>query len=169
MTAPPAPGRSHPDRPRRDRAADERKLRRLSQLLDSQFRIPGTRVRFGVDALVGLVPGIGDTAGVVASSVVIAQAVGLGARGATLARMILNAVVDGVVGTVPVLGTVFDVLFKANNRNVALLERHVVDPDETTRASRRALVLTLVAVIVTVGLSVIAIVTLLVLFLQWLF
>lgn len=157
------------DRPEPDLTADERKLRRLSRLLDSQFRIPGTQIHFGVDALIGLVPGIGDTAGVVASSVVIAQAVGLGARGATLARMVLNAVLDGVVGTVPVLGTVFDVVFKANNRNVALLERHVADPGATTQASRRALLVTMVAVVATVAVSVIAILTLLVLVLRWLF
>ncbi len=168
MTARPETG-PVPDRPEHDRTADERKLRRLSRLLDSQFRIPGTQIRFGVDALVGLVPGVGDTAGVVASSVVIAQAVGLGARGATLVRMVLNAVLDGVVGTVPVLGTVFDVAYKANNRNVALLERHVADPGATTQASRRALLLTVLAVVATVAVSVIAIVTLLVLLLRWLF
>lgn len=126
---------------------DRRKVRRLSTLLDSQFRVPGTGIRFGVDAILGLIPGVGDAVGIVASGAVIVQAVDLGARGATLARMLLNAVLDGVFGTVPVVGTVFDVAYKANDRNVRLLERHVTDADATSRASKRALVLTAAAVV----------------------
>lgn len=147
---------------------DRRRLRRLSTLLDSQFRIPGTEIRFGLDPIIGLVPGLGDSAGIVASAVVIAQAVQLGARGATLARMILNVVLDGVVGTIPLVGTVFDVAYKANNRNLRLLERHVTDPGSTTEASRRALVLTAVAVSVVLLVAVALVAALIVALVGWL-
>ncbi|MDZ7674508.1 MAG: DUF4112 domain-containing protein [Acidimicrobiales bacterium] len=148
---------------------DRRRLRRLSTLLDSQFRIPGTQIRFGVDPIIGVIPGLGDSAGLVASGVVLAQAIQLGARGATLARMILNVVLDGVVGTVPLLGTVFDVVYKANNRNVALLERHVTDPAATASASGRALVLTAVVIIVILFVAVALVVAAIVALLSWLF
>lgn len=128
--------------------ATEASTRRLARLLDSQFGIPGTKLRFGVDAIVGLVPGVGDAAGLALSSYVILQAVGLGARGATIARMVANVALDAVFGTVPVLGTVFDLWFKANNRNVALLERHGIDPEGTAQWSRRSLRGTIVAVVV---------------------
>lgn len=152
-----------------ERERDERKLRRLGTLLDAQFRIPGTSVRFGVDAVVGLVPGIGDAAGLVASTAVIVQAVDLGARGFTLARMLTNAAVDGAVGTIPVLGTVFDVAFKANLRNVRLLERHVVDPEATSRASKRTLVAVAAAVVVVLFVVVAAVIAAVAALLTWLF
>lgn len=121
----------------------------LSEWLDSRFRIPGTNVRFGADALAGVVPGVGDTAGLVASAYVIARAVRLGARGWTLTRMVSLATVDAVFGLVPVLGTVFDVVFKANQRNVELLRRHVIDPGAATVSARRSVVAVAVAVSMT--------------------
>lgn len=148
---------------------DRRKLERLSTLLDSQFRIPGTGIRFGVDALIGIVPGIGDAAGLVAATGVIVQAADLGARGFTLARMVANAAVDGVVGSVPVLGTVFDVAFKANQRNVALLQRHVEDPESTARASKRTLVVATAAVITVLVVLVVAMLAAVAALLAWIF
>lgn len=134
-----------------------RRIARLSRLLDSQFRIPGTHVRFGVDAVLGLLPGVGDAAGMIASGAVLVQAIDLGARGATLARMVLNVALDAIVGTVPVLGTVFDVVFKANNRNVRLLERHVADPAATSQASKRALIVTVMATLAMLLVLVVAV------------
>lgn len=132
-----------------------RRIARLSRLLDSQFRVPGTRVRFGVDAILGVLPGVGDAAGLVASGAVLVQAIDLGARGATLARMVLNVALDAIVGSIPVVGTVFDVVYKANNRNVRLLERHVDDPASTSESSERVLIGTVIAtlalLIVVVG------------------
>jgi hypothetical protein len=122
--------------------------RRLARLLDSRFRIPGTRIRFGVVPVLGLIPGVGDAAGLALSSYVVLQAVGLGARGATVARMVANIAVDSVFGTIPILGTAFDVWFKANDRNVALLERHGIDPEGTAQWSRRSLRRTVVGVVV---------------------
>lgn len=129
-------------------------LARVADLLDSRFRIPGTRQTFGVDAILGLVPGVGDIAGLVASAAVVSRAVALGARGWTLVGMLLNITLDALVGSIPVAGTIFDVVYKANARNVRLLEHHVVDP-ETTRTSARQSVLRalLSVVVVTVVVS----------------
>lgn len=128
--------------------ATQEQTRRLARLLDSRFRIPGTNVRFGVDSVIGLVPGVGDAAGLALSSYVILQAIGLGARGATVARMVANVAVDAVFGSVPVLGSLFDLWFKANDRNVALLERHGLDPRGTAEWSSRSLRRTVVAAVV---------------------
>lgn len=127
--------------------ADEAQTERLARLLDSQFRVPGTRLRFGVDGVLGLLPGVGDAAGLALSTMVIVQAVRLGARGSTVARMVLNVALDTVVGAIPVLGSVFDFAFKANNRNVSLLQRHELDPVGTQAESRAAVRRTLVAVV----------------------
>ncbi len=128
--------------------ADEAQTERLARLLDSQFRVPGTRMRFGVDGVLGLLPGVGDAAGLALSSMVIVQAVRLGARGSTVVRMVLNVGLDTVVGAVPVLGSMFDFAFKANNRNIALLRRHELDPHATEAESRAAVRRTLIGVAV---------------------
>lgn len=128
--------------------AEHRQVQDLARLLDSQFRIPGTQRRFGIDGLLGLVPGIGDAAGLALSAGVIVKAIGLGARGATVGRMVGNVAIDAVFGSVPVLGWVFDFAFKANNRNVSLLQRHELDPEGTAAESKAAVRRTLVAVAV---------------------
>ncbi|MCO8127399.1 DUF4112 domain-containing protein [Acidimicrobiia bacterium EGI L10123] len=140
--------------------ADEAQTERLARLLDSQFRVPGTSLRFGVEPLLGLVPGLGDAAGLALSSAVIVQAVRLGARGATVARMVLNVAIDAVFGSIPLLGSVFDFAFKANNRNVALLQRHERDPAATSAESRRAVRRTLIGVAVGVVLTLVLVVAL---------
>lgn len=129
-------------------------VRRLARLLDSRFRIPGTQQTFGIDPILGLVPGVGDLAGLVAAALVVTRAVRLGARGWTLASMLLTMALDAIVGTVPVAGTVFDVVYKANHRNVALLERHVEDARATRAQARRTVLRSLSAVaLVTVGVA----------------
>lgn len=100
-----------------------RRLRRFARLLDSKFQIPGTRWRFGVDPLIGLVPGVGDAASAALSLWFIAEAGKLGAPSGTLLRMLLNVLVDTVAGSIPVVGDAFDASYKANLRNLALLER----------------------------------------------
>ncbi len=97
----------------------------LAGLLDSRWRIPGTSIRFGLDAVVGLVPVLGDAATGLVSVYILLRARELGAGRALLARMLGNVVLDTVVGSVPLLGSVFDVYFKANNRNIRLLRRHL--------------------------------------------
>lgn len=97
----------------------------LATLLDTAFLIPGTQVRFGLDALIGLIPGIGDAITTVLSLFIVREARALGAPPLLIARMVANVVLDGAVGVVPLVGDVFDVAFRANRRNMALLRAHL--------------------------------------------
>jgi hypothetical protein len=115
------------------------RLRTLSRLLDSAFLIPGTRYRFGLDAIVGLVPGIGDAIGAIFSIYIVFQAARLGVPKLTLARMIGNVGVDTIVGEIPLLGDLFDVAFKSNIKNLSLIEQHVHRPSAAKSQSRRVL------------------------------
>jgi len=99
-------------------------LRRWAVLLDSAFRVPGTRIRFGVDALIGLFPGIGDLAAPVYTAFIIATGFRMRVPPIVLGRMVLNALIDVLVGLVPLLGDLADVAWKANLRNMVLLERY---------------------------------------------
>lgn len=99
-------------------------LRRWAVLLDSAFRIPGTRFRFGLDAIIGLIPGIGDMTTPAFSALILVQAVRMRLPLVVQARMVLNAVLDMLLGLVPVVGDLADIGWKANLRNLALLERH---------------------------------------------
>ncbi|MGE3065216.1 MAG: DUF4112 domain-containing protein [Hyphomicrobiaceae bacterium] len=105
-------------------AALER-LDALARLMDSSFVLPGTGVRFGLDTVIGLFPVIGDLISQVISSYIIWEARRLGVSRWIVARMIGNSLIDTVVGMVPVAGDAFDVLFRANIKNVALLRRHL--------------------------------------------
>ena len=97
----------------------------LAGLLDSRWRIPGTPIRFGMDAVVGLIPVLGDAATGLISLYILLRARDLGVGKGVLARMVGNVVLDTAVGSIPLLGSVFDVYFKANNRNIRLLRRHL--------------------------------------------
>lgn len=99
-------------------------LSRLAHGLDSSIRLPGG-YRIGLDAIIGVVPFVGDAIGSLLSTYIVVQAARLGASTRTLARMMLNVAVEAVVGIVPAVGDVFDMAWKANNRNVALLEQHM--------------------------------------------
>ena len=116
-------------------------LRALTRLLDTAFTIPGTRFRFGLDALIGLVPGLGDAVSAVFSGYLVLQASRLGAPRSVVTRMIANVAVDTIVGWVPLLGDLFDVVWKSNVKNMALLEEHVRHPAAARAGSRRALIL----------------------------
>lgn len=106
--------------------ADERLrwVERIARLMDSQFRLPGTRFRFGLDPLLGLVPIVGDLSTTVVSIALLLTMLRHGASGAIVVRMALNILIDTVVGAIPILGNVFDFAYKSNERNVALLRRH---------------------------------------------
>ena len=95
----------------------------LSHILDDFLRIPGTNIRFGLDGIVGLIPGIGDILGAMASWIIILAAWLRGVPKVTLARMLANVAIETIIGTVPVLGDAFDIAWKANRRNFALLQR----------------------------------------------
>lgn len=107
---------------REDRLA---RIDALSRLLDTAFVIPGTNIRFGIDALIRLVPGIGDAAATAMSLYVVNEARALGAPRLLIARMLANVALDGLVGAIPILGDAFDVAFRANRRNMALLLDHL--------------------------------------------
>ena len=97
----------------------------LSRLLDTAFMIPGTNIRFGIDALIGLVPGIGDAITTIMALYIVSEARALGAPRLLIARMLANVALDGFVGAVPLVGDAFDVAFRANRRNMALLRGHL--------------------------------------------
>jgi hypothetical protein len=111
------------------------RLARLAWLLDSSIRIPGTKFTVGLDAVVGLFPFVGDLVGVLFSSYIVAEAARLGAPKSVLARMAVNVGVEGLIGLIPFAGDVFDAAFKANQRNVRLLNRWLDRPGKTARAS----------------------------------
>ena len=116
--------------------AVRRRLARLAWLLDNSIPLPGTPYRIGLDAIIGLVPGLGDVIGVLLSSYIVREAARLGAPPSVLTRMAFNVAVEGLVGLVPFLGDVFDAAWKANARNLALLDAHFRDPRRTKKSSR---------------------------------
>ena len=101
------------------------RLRRVAQLYDAGLRIPLTNIRIGLDPLIGLIPGLGDLIGAGVALWIVLEAADLGASGFVLLRMILNVAIDTIGGALPVAGDVFDALWKANIKNVQLLERHL--------------------------------------------
>jgi hypothetical protein len=111
--------------PPRSRAERMARLDALAMLLDTAFLIPGTNIRFGFDALIGLVPGIGDALTTIISLYIVREARALGAPRLLIARMLANVAIDGVVGAIPLLGDTFDVAWRANRRNVDLLQKHL--------------------------------------------
>ena len=101
------------------------RLERLARLLDTAIVVPGTNFRFGADAIIGLMPGIGDTITTALSAWIVYEAHKLGVPRRLLVRMIANVALDGVVGAVPLAGDLFDVMWRANQRNVRLLREHL--------------------------------------------
>ena len=130
------------------------RLQRLARLWDAAFRGPGG-IEVGLDPLVGLVPGVGDAIGALVSGYIVLEGARLGVPAATLLRMLANIGIDAVIGAVPVAGDLFDVAWKSNLRNVALIERHLADPHAARRASHAwlALVVTTLLLLVLGGLA----------------
>jgi len=126
--------------------------------LDAGIRVPGTNFRFGLDPIIGLIPGAGDAAGAVLAGWILVEAIRLGASRATVIRIAGNVALDAAIGAVPLLGDIFDFVWKANLRNVALLERHLAAPDRAERADRSFVLLVISGVLVMVlGLLVLGI------------
>ena len=135
-----------------------RRASALAALLDDAIRIPGTSIRFGLDPVIGLVPGLGDLLGGAASAYIILEAARAGASASILVRMAANVGIDTLIGALPVIGDLFDFAWKSNARNVRLLARHVDAPVETRRASTALLVAVLgTLALIAVGASVLAI------------
>lgn len=108
-----------------DEKAAIKRMRAVSTLLDDAIRVPGTDFRVGLDPIVGILPVAGDSVMSVISMYIVLEAANLGVPMPVVARMVVNIAVDAVGGSVPVLGTLFDAAWKANRRNVRLVEEHV--------------------------------------------
>jgi len=134
------------------------RARALTNLLDNAVRVPGTSMRFGLDPVLGLIPGLGDVAGAALSGYVVLLASQLGAPTTVIVRMLGNVVIDTVGGTLPLIGDLFDAGWKSNSRNLVLLERHLGKPESTKRASRAVVWLTVAALLLlAVGSVVVAV------------
>ncbi|MGB2079577.1 MAG: DUF4112 domain-containing protein [Vibrio sp.] len=96
----------------------------LADWLDSKFRIPGTNIRFGLDSLVGLIPFAGDSAMLVPQLLLIGKAYKLGVSKSVLSKMLMNVGLDWLVGSIPVIGDIYDVFFKSSRRNADLVKKH---------------------------------------------
>ena len=132
-------------------------LRKWATLLDAAFRVPGTTFRFGLDAIIGLIPGAGDIGTAFFSVMILLHAVRLKVPKVVIGRMLINSALDMLAGTVPLVGDLFDAGYKANLRNMGLLERHAQPGIAPSRSDRIAVGLALTA------LALIAIVPILVL------
>jgi hypothetical protein len=102
-------------------------IEKLAKLMDAQFKVPGTNIRFGLDSLIGLIPGVGDLSTFAVSGYMLWIMANNGASGFLLARMVLNILIDAIVGMVPLLGDIFDIAFKANIRNMKLMQQHYTE------------------------------------------
>jgi hypothetical protein len=133
------------------------RLNHLAWLLDNSIRLPGTDFRIGVDALLGLVPVVGDAAGVLLSGYIVFEAGRLGVPAGILLRMALNVAIEGVLGSVPFLGDVFDAAWKANQRNADLLNAWLDSPRKAAAATRVYLFLVMMMMVgLVLAVSVIA-------------
>jgi hypothetical protein len=122
-------------------------LRRITWWMDQGLRVPGTSIRFGLDPIIGLIPGLGDAAGALLGGAILLEAARSRVAHYTLLRMSGNIALDALIGAVPLLGDLFDFGWKANTRNLQLLERHLESPVEARGSDRRHVLL--VGVLIT--------------------
>jgi hypothetical protein len=125
-----------------------KRMRQLTKILDGAIAIPGTKQRFGLDPILGLIPGGGDTVSAALSGYIIIEAALMGLPREALMKMVMNLLIDTAVGTVPVLGDVFDVFSKANVRNMQIVESHVQLPQPSAKADRLFIGLLIVGLII---------------------
>jgi hypothetical protein len=118
-----------------DTAERIKRLRSLAWLMDNSIPLPGG-LRIGIDAIIGLVPGIGDAIGALISAYIVNEARDMGAPRSVLLRMMGNVMIETVIGAIPFAGDLFDAAFKANSRNLALLAQYQLDPARSRRGSR---------------------------------
>jgi hypothetical protein len=118
------------------KTATLKRLRQITRLLDNLITLPGTKVGIGLDPILGLIPIGGDFLGIMFSSYIILEAARLGVSRATLGRMVWNVIVDGLVGSIPILGDLFDVAWRANNYNLKLLEEYLKFPSQHKSADK---------------------------------
>lgn len=101
-----------------------RDIKRFTKVLDTQFKLPGTNFRFGLDPILGLVPGAGDVLSYVLSGGLVVAMARNGASGQVVTKMVINVVLDTIIGAIPLIGTLWDFTYKANSRNLRLLQEH---------------------------------------------
>ncbi len=127
-------------------------LRTLSRFLDDAIPVPGTNYRIGVEPIIGLVPGVGDFFGMTLSAYIILRAADLGVSKTTILRLIINLAIDAVIGSLPIVGDLFDIVWKANLRNIAIVEAEILKnaPLKSSKifVACSALALTLVLVLI---------------------
>jgi hypothetical protein len=123
-----------PPEEKQRRASLEPLFKWLALVMDEFLRVPGTRFRIGLDPLIGLVPGLGDTASALVSALALIQAARRGVPKILLARMSVNILVNEVVGIIPVLGDAFSFWFKSNARNYKLLQQHIDRPARSRKS-----------------------------------
>jgi hypothetical protein len=102
-------------------------IKSISYLLDEQFRFPGTKFRFGIDPIMGLIPGLGDISGFIISSGLLLGMARKGASNKLVVLMCLNILVDSTIGAIPIIGQIFDFFFKSNTRNLKLMREHYIE------------------------------------------
>lgn len=134
-------------------ARDVKRLRRLSWLLDNSIPLPGG-FRIGLDGVLGLIPGVGDALGASLSTYIVVQAARLGASPMQLLRMMMNVLLESLLGTIPILGDLFDFAWKSNQRNMKLLDVHLQNAPANGSAKRR---LTTASVVLLSGFVIILI------------
>ena len=133
------------------------RVRELARVLDTIFVIPGTRIRVGLDAVLGLIPGGGDVAGAALSSIIVLVAARNGVPQAVLWRMVGNVAIDTAIGTIPLFGDVFDVAWRANMKNAELLERFSMQPEKvTTRSRMLGALVVIVLLLAVIGIGTLA-------------
>ncbi|MFD2784366.1 DUF4112 domain-containing protein [Hymenobacter rubripertinctus] len=124
-------------------------VERISRLLDSQFRVPGTTWRFGLDPIMGLIPVVGGLPSLAISGMLILTMLRHGASGSLVVRMVVNVVLDTLIGAIPVIGNIFDFAYKANDRNVKLLRAHYAEGKH--QGSGKGLIAVLVLVLLALA------------------
>jgi hypothetical protein len=136
--------KTHPPASKSDTAALQR-IRMVGKLLEGIIAVPGTNKKIGLDPIIGLLTGGGDSVGFVMSAYILVESLRFKLPKETLLRMLTNVAIDAVVGAVPFLGDVFDFFWKSNSKNIRLLEAHLDHPKEQTAADKGFVVLVLVA------------------------
>jgi hypothetical protein len=127
--------------------ADIRRARALARVLDAAVGVPGTPLRIGLDAILGIIPGAGDMIGAGLAGYIVLTAARNGAPAPVIGRMLANVVLDTAIGSIPVLGDLFDVAYQSNMKNVELLERFSTQPDVVTAKSKRLGVIVVIAIV----------------------
>jgi hypothetical protein len=143
-----------PPEEKQKRSELEPLFRWLALIMDEFVRLPGTKFRFGLDPLIGLLPGIGDTGSAIISALALVAAARRGLPKILLARMSLNILINEAVGIVPIAGDAFSFWFKSNARNYELLKRHTAAPRRSTRSDWIFVVAVLAALVVILVISI---------------